>query len=71
MMVFSEKTDPEYTLRQASQNLRNRGCPIYYKSLQEVHTELKLILIGAPNYMRTEDIVAAFMTELKLIKKRS
>ena len=49
-------SDPETLLEAAAPDLRNLGCGIYYKTLQEVFLESDHILLGAPMVMTVQKV---------------
>ena len=67
-MSFSVKDSKTY-LEQAGADLRNMGCGIYYKKVQEVLTDSGTILLGAPMSMSKEEVDKVFNAELMKIKK--
>ena len=66
-MLF--KSDPKTLLEEAGPDLRNLGCGVYYKQLQEVNSESDHILLGAPMVMTVERVEKEFQRLLKITEK--
>jgi hypothetical protein len=62
-------SDPETLLEAAAADLRNTGCGIYYKTLQEVYSESDHILLGAPMVMTVQKVEKEFQRLLKVSEK--
>ncbi len=62
-------SDPETLLEAAAPDLRNLGCGIHYKTLQEVYLELDHILLGAPVVMTVQRVETELQPLLKIIEK--
>ena len=62
-------SDPKTLLEEAAPDLRNLGCGIYYKQLQEVNSESDHILLGAPMVMTVERVEKEFQRLLKITEK--
>jgi len=62
-------SDPETLLEAAAPDLRNLGCGIYYKTLQEVFSESDHILLGAPMVMTVQKVQDELQRLLKQTEK--
>jgi len=62
-MFFSKY--PQALLEEAEADLKNLGCAIYYKPIQEVHSREDIVILGAPMVMN----VASVEKELTRILK--
>ena len=64
-MFFSKY--PQALLEEAESDLKNLGCGVYYKPIQEVHSKEDIVLLGAPMVMN----VASVEKELTRILKET
>ena len=64
-MFFSKY--PQALLEEAEADLKNLGCGVYYKPIQEVHSKEDIVLLGAPMVMN----VASVEKELTRILKET
>ena len=64
-MFFSKY--PQALLEEAEADLKNLGCAIYYKPIQEVHSREDIVILGAPMVMN----VASVEKELTRILKET
>ena len=66
-MFFSKY--PQALLEEAEADLKNLGCGVYYKPIQEVHSKEDIVLLGAPMVMNVESVEKELTRILKETEK--